>query len=782
MSDPAPTWSQLFPPFAALSKAFDLYNSPLANRADPSLTTPKHRDNVIHVVPRGTVVRTNGKPNTSISLTFSIDEAIKQAVDSADSGEARQFSIIVHQGIYNDDLRILRPKDPEGFSLDIIGLGGVYIHLSSHEIRVNDFHLSMTNLVIVDETPCVRSTIQVEAGGCVDLNRVFIRGIHAAVGVKGSDSRANLIDCAFLDCSDGFRGDSGAVINMTRCVIQETARAGYCGILENGASLKASKCKFIRGKSIRMETDKATADKGDHTTAQFYDCDFNGGWSWTDDENRMWSQPDDYTAITAYKKCKIEIHNCDFTDWNVAVLVQVDSHVTVTSSKFSEINATFAVCMSSYGEFRDNTLQCCAVLHMYDNGRAGSAVFQRNKMSQKGDRALMFQDKDSCRPSSLVHDFEKVEIHLGYFDLEGYHYTDFQFQHKLAELQEKEESGPEFQGMSMMEFQMARLSNELHSDGWRALHKKTCRGCGKIGSEELGFKKCSRCQEAFYCSKECQTQDWPNSHQKICRNLAKINRLAAWLKEKREGGNEGEEEEKDEVGEDDADSVVEVESIAEEEDHGTEEEDKDATDDGKSQTEEEQDTSGEGDDAVEVANKWQESVRDGERTDNEAEFSEGDDGAETANRTEHFDTVATARKNCRGCFRSTDRQANERFKKCAGCRIVYYCDKDCQKSDWQRHKQECTRQKSDKNTSCGNGRTQSTATEDMKQGKDVAEASKRCEGCSVEEEQSNTDGNSSAHVKKTKLMYCTGCQNVYYCSRTCQRADWANHKWLCTNI
>lgn len=35
---------------------------------------------------------------------------------------------------------------------------------------------------------------------------------------------------------------------------------------------------------------------------------------------------------------------------------------------------------------------------------------------------------------------------------------------------------------------------------------------------ELGeFKKCSRCKQACYCSKECQLQHWKNGHKKECK-------------------------------------------------------------------------------------------------------------------------------------------------------------------------------------------------------------------------------------------------------------------------
>ncbi len=91
-----------------------------------------------------------------------------------------------------------------------------------------------------------------------------------------------------------------------------------------------------------------------------------------------------------------------------------------------------------------------------------------------------------------------------------------------------------------------------------------------------------------------------------------------------------------------------------------------------------------------------------------------------------------AKKRCDHCF-NTDKS----LRKCARCRLVYYCSISCQKMGYERHKEACLAKKT------------------------AQRASRKCNKCGVQD---------------VKLQLCGKCNSTYYCSVECQYADWKVHK------
>ncbi|KAI5794097.1 hypothetical protein FPQ18DRAFT_235112, partial [Pyronema domesticum] len=51
--------------------------------------------------------------------------------------------------------------------------------------------------------------------------------------------------------------------------------------------------------------------------------------------------------------------------------------------------------------------------------------------------------------------------------------------------------------------------------------KKGCLECQKCQKKDIELKRCSRCQSAIYCGKDCQTTDW-KEHKKVCKVFAEV--------------------------------------------------------------------------------------------------------------------------------------------------------------------------------------------------------------------------------------------------------------------
>ena len=60
--------------------------------------------------------------------------------------------------------------------------------------------------------------------------------------------------------------------------------------------------------------------------------------------------------------------------------------------------------------------------------------------------------------------------------------------------------------------------NEFQSD---RMQLRTCSLCGVQEPALRTFKACARCEEVYYCGKDCQKKDW-KAHKKVCRTKDKV--------------------------------------------------------------------------------------------------------------------------------------------------------------------------------------------------------------------------------------------------------------------
>ena len=80
-----------------------------------------------------------------------------------------------------------------------------------------------------------------------------------------------------------------------------------------------------------------------------------------------------------------------------------------------------------------------------------------------------------------------------------------------------------------------------------------------------------------------------------------------------------------------------------------------------------------------------------------------------------------------------------KLQKCGLCRKVMYCNRECQRKDWKKHKEVCDAEQSEL---------------------------KKCDGCE----------------KEFYTLQSCPCRKVAYCSKECQRMDWHRHKTDCMAV
>ena len=97
--------------------------------------------------------------------------------------------------------------------------------------------------------------------------------------------------------------------------------------------------------------------------------------------------------------------------------------------------------------------------------------------------------------------------------------------------------------------------------------------------------------------------------------------------------------------------------------------------------------------------------------------------------------------------------------KCSVCKSAWYCDVQCQKKDWKRHKQCCRKfgTEAQKGHDTGEGKSSSSHTYQDRE----------CASCG-----------------KTgiKLRKCGACNSERYCTTVCQLRDWGTHEKDCRAV
>ncbi|XP_076435618.1 uncharacterized protein LOC143275422 [Babylonia areolata] len=98
---------------------------------------------------------------------------------------------------------------------------------------------------------------------------------------------------------------------------------------------------------------------------------------------------------------------------------------------------------------------------------------------------------------------------------------------------------------------------------------------------------------------------------------------------------------------------------------------------------------------------------------------------------------------------------------CTGCHVTGYCSRECQRRHWKRHKKECRSVSEKESVTAGPREATNRVSED---GSSADGHFKTCQKCGIQ---------------RLEMKKCGSCQQVTYCSRDCQRADWKTHRDTC---
>lgn len=133
---------------------------------------------------------------------------------------------------------------------------------------------------------------------------------------------------------------------------------------------------------------------------------------------------------------------------------------------------------------------------------------------------------------------------------------------------------------------------------------------------------------------------------------------------------------------------------------------------------------------------------------------------------------------CQNCKKSTSN-----LSRCTGCYRVYYCSKVCQKANWKSgHREQCKKSKLVTKTteaySCDKKETEKESKPREKDDSGFEEIASGVQKTDPEVKSSTSD-KCNVCSKTGNLKRCANCKKASYCSKTCQRRDWAQHKNVC---
>ena len=457
-----------------------------------------------------------------------ISEAVGFAFAEAEAGRAKNFSIIICEGTYVDELQLFKTDElPSGFALEFWGVGQTstkIVNIRKLLYVNNGVHITLKNLSIEDlheEADQIFFPITAMTKAQVELINVRFsmkqQSVGAGIAAIGKGARISLVNCRLSLCPVGVFAKDGAKVALTNSVLEDNS-LGHCKL--EGSSLQAIKTKFLKG-GIKLEN---------KSSAAFTDCQLEGSWdqsqgSWNPSQGHLDPSEGEKQNALLVIGSSITLKNSTITKSSVALILrQSGTKAHVEDCTITDVFCAFYAMFNVDAEFSRNRLQCHTVLVVQNNAE-GKVELRGNRVS--GGRPRIELDESS---KLFFHDFEPEAVRFNVIK-------------PRSRPSDKEKSKFMKERHAQAKSEGAEAARMVQCDIESADKTKRCERCGKEekdsfalaevavaleeagahgvdeSTEEVSLKHCSRCRTVCYCSSKCQRKDWKD-HKLVCRHYA----------------------------------------------------------------------------------------------------------------------------------------------------------------------------------------------------------------------------------------------------------------------